>query len=188
MDIYTVREELLTILNNIDSLQEQLDDIRASKPEGWKEDEEALLMQVDAYEDTIESLEWDLSEIVQELVKDIKNLTAKANAFKAEKDKFACKERWAKERIDRENDILMWLMKSYGERKVECDLWDVSIRKNGGFPGIELTCEPDKLPERFRVEKTEYKLDLYQARQALDAGEENLPFRYKPQGEHIVIR
>lgn len=188
MNVYTVRDELLAILNNIDALHEQLDDIRGTTHEGMKEEEEAVQMQIDACEDTIESLEWDLSEIVREIVKDIKNITAKGNAYRAQKEEFALKERWAKERVARETDILMWLMKSYGEKKVDAGLWDVSIQKNGGLRGIEVMCTPDRLPERFRIAKTEYKLDSIEARKALDAGEENLPFYYKPQGEHITIR
>ena len=189
MNIYTVREEMLNILTNIDTLHEELDEIRSlNDSERSYDDEEALEKQIDAYEDTIESLEWDLSEVVEEIVKDIKNLTCDANAFCNQKNEFAAKERWAKDCIERRKEILNWFMKMNGERKVKTELWNVSIQKNGGLRGIEVNCKPEDLPERFRQTKIEYTLDQIEARQALDAGEQGLPFQYRPQGEHIVIR
>lgn len=188
MDVFKVREEILSVLNNIDALQEELKDIKNAAYEGYKDDAEALEQQIDVYEDTIESLDWDLSEIVQEIVKDIQNLNCMADAYGRQKGEFAAKERWARERVIREKDMIAWIMRSYGERKVPTELWNVSLQKNGGLKGIELKCTPDRLPDRFRIEKKEYLLDSIEARKALDAGETDLPFYYKPQGEHIVIR
>lgn len=189
MNIYKVREEVLNILNNIDTLEEELTAMRANRDdERNKEDEAAVELQIDAYEDTLESLEWDLSEICEEIIKDKKNHDSLASAFCKQKSDFAIKERWAKERSERDSEMLMFILKTHGKKKVTGDLFTTSIQKNGGLRGIDLRCSPENLPERFRITKTEYLLNQYEARKALDAGESELPFEYKPQGEHIVIR
>lgn len=187
MNIYKVREEVLNILNNIDTLEEELTDLRSNRDRDY-ESEVALEHQIDAYEDTLESLEFDLAELVEEIVKDKKNHDSMASAFGKEKADFALKERWAKERSGRDSELLMFIMKTHGKRKITGDLFTTSIQKNGGLRSIDLRCSPENLPERFRITKTEYLLNQYEARKALDAGESELPFEYKPQGEHIVIR
>ena len=187
MDIYTVSNEVLQILNNIDSLQEELKILKDSRERDY-ESEESIERQIDAYEDTLESLEWDLKDLVEEIVKDIKNTQCEKDAFSSQKSIFAAKERWAAERIDRENELLKWILKSNGEKKVKGDLFTVSIQKNGGLRGIEYCCSPDNLPEQYRITKTEYLPNQFEIRKALDAGVETNLFRYKPQGEHISIR
>lgn len=189
MDAYKVRNEVLSILNAIDDLKDEMNAVKDLEwGENWRQDSEAMEQQIDAYEDTIESLEWDLSEIVEELIKDARNNEAEAAAMEREEKFFARKKRWALERAENDRKLAQYTMERRDEKKVKGDLFSVSIVKNGGKRGIQLICDPKDLPERFRTEKVEYSLNQEEARKALDAGEDGLKFYYKPQGEHLSIR
>ena len=188
MNPYFVKNDVLSILDNIESLQEELVSIRAIKSANVENEAAVIEQQIDAYEDTIESLEWDLGEIVEEVVKDILNNELEAGVMESQEKEFCRKKTNALARANRDKELLKFIFASRGERKCQTEHFKVSIQKNGGKRGIEVFADLESLPEQFVTVKQVYTPNKDEIRKALDSGIETNLFAYKPQGEHVVIK
>lgn len=83
-----------------------------------------------ALTDTLESLEFDVEEKTENIVKLLRNMDAEREAYAREKARFAEKEQAIKKKQEWLKDYLYANMKALGREKVETELFKVSIRKN----------------------------------------------------------
>lgn len=142
--------------------------------------------EVDTAKDTLESLEYDLADKVEGIVKAIKNHQAAAEALKKESDLFAQRSTAEQNKAKRSKEFLHQMMLTAGKDKVQTDLFKVSIVKNGGKNPIKVMVPAEELPVRFRV--TEYKPNMDEIREFLEEGNTSDSFQLEERGTHLSIR
>lgn len=136
-------------------------------------DKSALLMELledgeidnQTYEDTLESLDADTK--VENICKVIRNLEAKAEACKTEKDRLAAKQKTAENGVARLKESLLNYMLTVDKKKIEAGTFTVSTSVS---KSVEVLYE-DMLDEKFFIPQPD-KIDKTAITKAIKAGEE----------------
>lgn len=177
MDLYRINDDIANILAAIDELEAQ----RELDPNKTQE-------QIQAYEDTLEGLNLDLEEIGENLAAYAHNAEIEATAYGQEAARWHDKMIASDARAKRAKDLLMWIMRRKDVSKINAGLWQVAIVKNGGKLPLIYNCEPEELPDFYRIEQVSYKPDTSAIRGYLDAGGTSDLFHYGERGEHLRIK
>ena len=181
---------LYDIDRHIDELFGRLDDVCTeleSMPQNTAE-YKAKLEEKAAIECTIESLEYDFADLLEEAVKGIRNLEADMEAYKREQEYYQLKKNDAEYRIKKRKAFIRYLMEKRGEKSLKAGNFTLTIKGNGGKTPITYHTTPEALPEQFRTEQTTYKADDAAIRAFLDAGGTSNLFEYAPRGTNLNIR
>lgn len=154
------------------SFQRMLDDITDCVDDG---------IQFEALTESLDSLEGDIRQKVENCAKMVRCLDARAKTFKEEQKFFEAKSKAAANAAERLEDYIKLCMETVGMDKVEGDVLTVKIQKNSK-PSLVVD---GKVPERFLVPQ-EPKANNAAITEALLAKEE-LDFARLNYGKHIRI-
>lgn len=121
-----------------------------------------MLEEADEITEELEEMANNLNIAIEEksdnYVKMIKNLDADVEAFKNQEKIFNKKRKTAKNKIAWLKKNLQASMELQGRKKVETELFTISIQKN--TPALDITSEDNIGDEYYKVERTLNKKDL----------------------------
>lgn len=137
-----------------------------------------------AYKDTLESLQGELDDKVEQWCHAIKNQEGERDAIKAEADRLSTKAASLTKQVERMKNTLRIYM-TEANRKKAGNTIKASIQKNGGKLPIVLTVDPKDLPFDFQKVKIEPNNEAI--RDALEHGQEVPGAELGERGEHIKI-
>ena len=181
MNLYFVKNDIMNLLAERASLIEE-----RRLAEGL--DADVLSEKIIAIDDTLESLDYDVIELLSEVIKDIRNRKANIDAYKREEDNFKARRFNEEAVVDSEEAFVKMVMENNDIPRFDSpdNLFHPAIVKNGGKLPIEYNVKtPAELPEEFRTSKTVYKADDIAIREFLDAGGVSDLFQYGERGTHL---
>ena len=114
-------------------------------------------------EEALDAVEGSKAEKYEAYCKMIMQLKSDAQVFKAEKDRFADKQRSAERTADKLKERLAYSMQSAGEEKYKTQLFTLSFRKS---ESVEV--DETLLPDEYK--KVEYSPDKTKIKEALKQG------------------
>ncbi len=121
-----------------------------------------MLEEVDEITEELEEMANNLNIAIEEksdnYVKMIKNLDADVEAYKNQEKIFNKKRKTAENKISWLKKNLQSSMEQTGRKKVETELFTISIQKN--TPSLDITSEENIGDEYYKVERTLNKKDL----------------------------
>lgn len=183
MNGYFVRQEIQQLLDNIEMLKQRQALLRADDPENA-----VISTEVQAIEDTIESMDFELEDLAEQLAKAISNIEIDADAYEKEARKWTEKAIAAKARLKREKDLLKYILESNDIKSMKAGIFKLTVAGNGGKTPIIYNVEPDELPDQFRKDVVTKKADDKAIREFLDNGGKSDYFRYGERGTSLRIR
>lgn len=101
---------------------------------------------------SLDNLDMEFEEKVENIVKFIKNMEADVKAIKEEKKRLSDKQKVLENRIERMKDYISDNMALLGKKKVKAGLFNVGIRKCP--PSVDIY-NLDEVPEKYKVIKIE---------------------------------
>ena len=134
----------------------------------------------DTYKDTLESL--DINAKIESVCKVIRNLTAEAEAYKAEKDRLAERQKTAENGIKRLKDSLLHYMLTTEQTKVKQGIFSVRINRSAS---VNIT-DPLVIPPDY-LKFSEPQINKAEIKKAIQSGDE-IPGAELVTNESIVIR
>lgn len=134
----------------------------------------------DTYKDTLESL--DINAKIESVCKVIRNLTAEAEAYKAEKDRLAERQKTAENGIKRLKDSLLHYMLTTEQTKVKQGVFSVRINRSAS---VNIT-DPLVIPPDY-LKFSEPQINKAEIKKVLQSGDE-IPGAELVTNESIVIR
>ena len=134
----------------------------------------------DTYKDTLESL--DINAKIESVCKVIRNLTAEAEAYKAEKDRLAERQKTAENGIKRLKDSLLHYMLTTEQTKVKQGVFSVRINRTAS---VNIT-DPLVIPPDY-LKFSEPQINKAEIKKAIQSGDE-IPGAELVTNESIVIR
>lgn len=134
----------------------------------------------DTYKDTLESL--DINAKIESVCKVIRNLTAEAEAYKAEKDRLSERQKTAENGIKRLKDSLLHYMLTTEQTKVKQGVFSVRINRSAS---VNIT-DPLVIPPDY-LKFSEPQINKAEIKKALQSGDE-IPGAELVTNESIVIR
>lgn len=137
-----------------------------------------------AYQDTLEGLQGELDDKVEQWCHAIKNQEGERDAIKAEADRLKAKAASLDKQIERMKRTLQMYMVAANRKKAGNTI-KASIVKNGGKAPLEIDIKPEELPEIFR--KVTIDADKEAIRMALEDGKTYSWARIGERGEHLNI-
>lgn len=116
--------------------------------------------------ETLESLEGEFEDVMEWQTKLLRNLSADAESYKAEKLRFAKKQSQAENAIDRVKTRMSEMMELAGQKKVKTPTASLTLRKT---KSVEIT-DVEKIPMTYiKTTYTPMKTDI---KKAIQSGEE----------------
>ena len=138
---------------------------------------------VEALENTLECLEFELEEKAENYAKIMKNLTAEVEGLKAEENRLSQRRKSIENNIKFLKKNLETAMILTGKRKFKTALFSFSIQPNGGKQSLDIHSD---VPEEYQ--KIVIEPDNDKIREALESGKK-LDFAVlKERGEGLRIR
>jgi len=134
-------------------------------------------------EDTLESINLEIEDKLENIGKVIRNLEAESAAFKEEEKRLADKRKTIDNNIKNLKLYAEQSLKATGQRKVKAGLFTFNIQKNP--PSIDIT-DKDLIPQKYYV-PVEPKLDKQTIKDLLKNGE-NIPGVELVQGESLRFK
>ncbi len=113
---------------------------------------------------------------------------ARAEFLKAEAARLTAMARAKESHADRLRASLKQFFERTGKDRFETDHFLISLRAAGGKQALRVTCDPEQLPEEFRVTLVSYKPDQTAIRAALAEGRELVFASLEERGRTLVIK
>lgn len=133
--------------------------------------------------DTLEGLEGEIEIRAEEACKIIRELEAREEAIKAERERLEKIQKRCAKSADVIKDDLKALMESTGKKSIKTELFNLGVRK---APHKLVIDEPDQVPEAFYIPQPP-KVDNKAIKDALAAGMP-LTFAHFEQGTYLSIK
>lgn len=103
----------------------------------------------DVLADTLEAVDGEYEDKIEQYCKVIKNLEADMDALKSEAKRLTDKRKSLENNIDRLKAAMFESMKATGKTKVKGAIFTAAIQKNGGKPPIIVDVETSELPDEL---------------------------------------
>ena len=103
------------------------------------------------YQDTLESLEYDLEEKADNYAKIIRNFESQIETLKVEERRLKDRRQVCEKAIKRLKDNLQAAMVQTGKRKIKTDLFSFTVAKNGGALPVIVDVDTEDLPDECVV-------------------------------------
>ena len=136
------------------------------------------------YKDTLEGLQGEIDDKIEQWNRAIKNQEAERDALKGEYQRLYERYKTQDAQVSRMKDTLLMYLKAMG-RKEGGKVLMAKIVKNGGAQPLEILCQPEELPKAFR--KVKIEADNAAIRDALASGKKLKFARLLERGEHIKV-
>lgn len=136
------------------------------------------------YKDTLEGLQGEIDDKIEQWNRCIKNLEAERDALKSEYQRLYERYKAQDAQVRHMKETLLMYLKAMG-RKEGGKVLMAKIVKNGGAQPLEILCQPEELPKAFR--KVKIEADNTAIRDALAAGKKLKFARLLERGEHIKV-
>jgi hypothetical protein len=136
------------------------------------------------YKDTLEGLQGEIDDKIEQWNRAIKNQEAERDALKSEYQRLYDRDKAQDAQVSRMKDTLLMYLRAMG-RKEGGKVLMAKIVKNGGAQPLELLCQPEELPKAFR--KIKIEADNTAIRDALASGKKLKFARLLERGEHIKV-
>lgn len=136
------------------------------------------------YKDTLEGLQGELDDKVEQWCKCLKNIEGERDAVKAEKERLDARQKALENKASHMKDTLLQYLKAAGVTKAGHTI-GAKIVKNGGQAPLEVLTAPEDLPAEFQTVKIE--ANKAAIREALEAGQVVAGARICERGEHLKI-
>lgn len=101
--------------------------------------------------DTLEGLEGEIEAKADGYARVIRNLEASAEAYKNEAERFAAKRRACENGVKRLKEFLRDTMIALDKEKIKTELFDFSVRNNGGSLPVILDIDENDLPDDLKI-------------------------------------
>lgn len=137
-----------------------------------------------AYQDTLEGLQGELDDKVEQWCKCMKNMEGERDAVKAEKDRLSARQKALENKMKHMEDTLLQYLKAAGVTKAGHTI-GAKIVKNGGQAPLEVLTAPEDLPREFQ--KITIDINKTAIREALENGQTVAGARLCERGEHLKI-
>lgn len=149
--------------------------------EEWFDDEE---LDEETLLDTLEGIEGEFNDKIENYCKVIKNFEANAKAIKDEAKRLQARAKTFENKIGWMKKRMLDAMEATGKTEAGGQVLKAKIAKNGGKLPLEL--DEENVPVTFK--KIEYKIDNEAIRKALDDGEELDFAHYGERGRSLRIK
>lgn len=136
------------------------------------------------YKDTLEGLQGEIDDKIEQWNRAIKNQEAERDALKSEYQRLYERYKAQDAQVNHMKETLLMYLKALG-RKEGGKVLMAKIMKNGGAQPLELLCQPEELPKAFR--KVKIEADNAAIREALTSGKKLKFARLLERGEHIKV-
>lgn len=140
-----------------------------------------------AITDTLESLEGDLEEKAENIVKLIRNLQAEAESCKQEAERFAKRAKTCEIKVKSLKQYLTGAMQTTGREKMKAGLFNLTLRASGQR-AIAYKVKAEELPSRFRKTEKVVKVNTEAVREWLKAGHTSKYFELAPAAISLLIK
>lgn len=136
--------------------------------------------------DTLDSLEYDLSEKLERMSKIVRNYESDVKALKEEAKHLSDRAKTIERQATVLKDYMKQAMEKAGKTKVDAGIFKVSIQQNGGVKPLQINCDPSELPAEYQTLTVTANNEAI--RKFLDEGGESDLFEYKDRGTSLRIR
>lgn len=126
-----------------------------------------LDLPIEAINDTLEGLSWELEEKAVNVTKFLRNMEATADAIKQAEEAMAKRRKALENRAKCLKDYLKGNMERTGISKIECPFFKLSIQKNPDSVNI---VDEATIPEQFKEQVISWKIDKTAIKEAIKAG------------------
>lgn len=140
----------------------------------------------DTYLGTLESLDMDLTDKAEAIVRSIRNEDSYILRLEEEIMLLKDKRDRAKKHNEGRKRYLQLCLQRIGVKRLNAGIWKLSIQNNGGLPPLAKEGDPSQLPERFR--KVTYSPIKDEIKRALMNGETIEGWELGEQGESLRIK
>lgn len=183
-DIFYVSDTIRQLTELLDDAQERLAEAKTD------EEREEATSQIKAFEDTLESLTYDLEDNVESVANDIKNLEMELEHYEKAASMFLEKAKRAEGKIRTRKKMLQMVLALSDHVVVKTPNWTVRNKKNGGLPPVEFLAREENIPDKYKKSTVKITLDTMAVRKLLIEGNEEVKqyARLLPVGSHIEIK
>lgn len=143
-----------------------------------------LDLPIEAINDTLEGLSWELEEKAVNVTKFLRNMEASAEAIKQAEEAMAKRRKVLENRAKWLKDYLKANMERTGISKIECPFFKLSVQKNPDSVNI---LDEDAIPEQFKEQVISWKISKTAIKDAIKVGQ-TVPGAELVSGTRLVIK
>lgn len=138
--------------------------------------------------DTVESLELEMADKVEQCCFVLRNMEAEMKACEEEEKRFKERKQALANKIERFKGYILTSMQSAEMTKIDAGRFKVSRRNSGGVAPLKLLCEAEELPKEFQIVVTEIKPNNDAMRKFLADGNQSELFFLGERSQYILIK
>lgn len=138
--------------------------------------------------DTVESLELEMADKVEQCCFVLRNMEAEMKACEEEEKRFKERKQALANKIERFKGYILTSMQAAEMTKIDAGRFKVSRRNAGGKPPVKVLCDPRDLPEEFMTVTTTYAPNKDAMLQFLEAGNRSEQFFLGERSQYISIK
>lgn len=138
--------------------------------------------------DTVESLELEMADKVEQCCFVLRNMEAEMKACEEEEKRFKERKQVLANKIERFKGYILTSMQAAEMTKIDAGRFKVSRRNAGGKAPVKVLCDPRELPEEFLTVTTTYTPNKDAMLQYLEAGNQSEQFFLGERSQYISIK
>lgn len=149
---------------------------------------EAEEIEVEDIADTLESLELDMADKIEQCAYALRNMESEMEACKKEADRFTERKQRLANQIERFKGYILLAMQKAEMTKIKAGVFNVSRRNAGGKLPVKVIVDPRELPEEFQIVTTTYAPDKDAILKWLEAGNQSEQFFLGERSQYVAIK
>lgn len=138
--------------------------------------------------DTVESLELEMADKVEQCCFVLRNMEAEMKACEEEEKRFKERKQVLANKIERFKGYILTSMQAAEMTKIDAGRFKVSRRNAGGKAPVKVLCDPRELPEEFLTVTTTYAPNKEAMIAFLEAGNQSEQFFLGERSQYITIK